>query len=84
MFAGNDARLFGPYVDKVIWRLRRLKERGEDLGILEVKKEAMEAYQELFDDEFSAGFLSRLRIPNIAEFRKNGFAELGPDVHREV
>jgi ATP-dependent exoDNAse (exonuclease V) alpha subunit len=84
MFAGNDARLFSPLVDKVIERLNRLKKQGTKFDLVAVKKEAMEAYQEMFDEEFSAGFLSRLRISNIADFRKNGFTELGPDVHREV
>jgi hypothetical protein len=84
MFAGNDARQFSPLVDKIIARLDDLKKPGRVFDLASVKKQVMEAYQELFDEEFSAGFLSRLRISNLTDFRKSGFSELGPEVHRDV
>lgn len=84
MFAGNDARLFPPLIDKIVARMREAKNAFGTYDLPDVKQAVTGAFQELFQEQFTATHLSRLGIKNIEEFRKNGFGELGPDVHREV
>jgi hypothetical protein len=84
MFAGNDARLFLPFVDKALLRLCGGNYRTEKYSAANIKKELGTAYQELFDEQFSSRFLSRLGIQNIETFRKNGLSELGSDVFGEI
>jgi hypothetical protein len=84
MFSANDARLFMPLTDKIIAKMGKASGNDRTYHLDVVKQCVMEAYQEMFDVEFSAAFLSRLGIPSVREFRKNGFTELGSDVHKEV
>jgi hypothetical protein len=83
MFAAADARLFMPIVGKAADRLRNLGEEAPSSADI-VKREVAGAYQDIFEAEFTARHLSRLRFRSIDEFRKNGLSELGPDVFGEI
>jgi hypothetical protein len=75
MFAANNANLFIPFNHIVI---RALSDgRNTRYSVDQVKAVCVNAYQEMFNAEFSAQVLSRYRFDDISDFRKNGLAELG-------
>lgn len=83
MFAAADARLFMPFTRRAIDRISARGDNAHEFVDI-VKEEAAAAYQDIFEAEFTARFLSRLRIDSVSEFRKNGLNELGPEVFHEL
>jgi hypothetical protein len=81
MFSATDARIFQPIVRNTILRMNDLPAK---ISLAVAKQQVTEAYQETFDAEFTSCFLTRLGIRSVGEFRKDGFAQLGPDVFMDL
>ena len=74
LFAADNANMFIPICRKAEMKL---SQHGTNLSFPTAQKVVCDAYKEMFDEEFTAKFLSRYGFKNIADFRALGLQQFG-------
>src|SRR5262249_31922111 len=84
MFAAEDSTAFIPVLSAVYEsNAYTTGDEHTDIDDKTVRKNVQAAYEKEFDERFFREHLARFRYKDIADFRQNGFTELGKDLYYE-
>jgi hypothetical protein len=85
MFAATDATAFDPVARAIALELgfTGLHDDKRRLEIEQISKAVQRAYENEFSERFFREKLSRFGYDNIADFRSNGFLQMGKDLYHQ-
>jgi 20S proteasome alpha/beta subunit len=84
MFAATDVSAYQPAVTEIQGKLGYEGSKNrEEFKADEVRELARSAYERVFEDRFFREHLARFGFANIAEFRRDGFNQMGKDLYHE-
>jgi hypothetical protein len=83
MFAATDSTSFLPVLNETQRRLNYTGDSNSDIDPETVCKAVQAAYEKEFNERFFREHLARFGYADIAEFRRDGFSEMGKDLYSD-